>query len=377
MLTRLNDNLHDIIECCYGAIDNPALLGTATEMIGKAINADAGDIVTEFASDGFTRTYGSFGFDPVFLDIYDSNYLGDNPWLDNLMQFQKMTVHSDEQFSSHYHESRYYNEWVRPQGLGNTVGGVIEGTPDKHTWVGFVREIGCTYFGEVECSFLDKIMPHLRRSLNVINSLNEAVSKQSSMRAMCDTLNVPVFLLDACGRLTFKNEMGHDLLTQHSGIFLAPSGRLSLRNCQTDDALAASIKGAANVMTNVGKTSPNTIPVEISAGKFIALTVVPLMAGLQVSGSDARVAVFASGADIAKDIDITPVSNLYNLTETESKLALSIGMGKDLASFAQEHGASIATARWHLKNLEHKTETNRLDELASLIQSALAPIRTT
>lgn len=373
----LNDSLHEIIECCYSAIDTPAQLGLATEMIGKAINADAGDIVSEFTTGRFTRTYGSFGFDPVFLDQYDSKYIGENPWLDNLLQLQKMKVHSDEVFSREYKQSSYYNEWVRPQGLSKTVGAVIEHTPGvMHTWVGFVRETGSPHFGEAECGFLAKVMPHLQRTLNVISSLNDTVAKQTSMRAMCDTLNVPVFLLDANGKLTFKNEMASSLLSQHNGIYLASNGRLSARYGRADEALSASIKGAVNIMANVGNASPNAIPVEISEGKFIALTVVPLMASLQVFCSDACVAVFASGADIARDIDITPVSKLYNLTDTEAKLARSIGMGKDLARFAAEHGTSITTARWHLKNIEHKTETNRLDELASLIQSTLAPIRT-
>jgi DNA-binding CsgD family transcriptional regulator len=65
----------------------------------------------------------------------------------------------------------------------------------------------------------------------------------------------------------------------------------------------------------------------------------------------------------------------YGLTPTEAALALKIGEGASLKEAADQLSISEQTARWHLKNVLAKTETNRQSELVGMLVRLTTPLR--
>ncbi len=78
-----NDN-SDLIELCYAAVNEVEGYQVLIELLSQKIGADAGDIVIENTADDSCLTLGTLGFDPVFLENYDKEYLGNNTWFEEL-----------------------------------------------------------------------------------------------------------------------------------------------------------------------------------------------------------------------------------------------------------------------------------------------------
>lgn len=135
----IRGELLDLVELCYASILDGDCFHTLTRRICEIFRADAGDIVAEFPREGRTVTYGSHGFDPVFLQTYDEDFLGSNPWFENLARHPRDRFHTDEIEPPDFWRGSYYNDWVRPQGFRHTIGAVVDAGPDHHVWAGFTR----------------------------------------------------------------------------------------------------------------------------------------------------------------------------------------------------------------------------------------------
>ena len=73
------------------------------------------------------------------------------------------------------------------------------------------------------------------------------------------------------------------------------------------------------------------------------------------------------------DLDECPAPNLptlqavFGLTKAEARLARELACGDTIEDIAEEHGASISTARVQLKSIFAKTGTSRQAELVALL----------
>ena len=363
--------LLELVELCYASILDGGCLHTLTRRICAVFGADAGDIVAEYPKEGRTVTYGSHGFDPGFLERYDEDFLGSNPWFENLARHPRDRFHTDEIEPPEFWDGSYYNDWVRPQGFRHTVGAVVEAGPDHHVWAGFTRATDRGPF-EDEVADLTLLLPHLRRGIEMRSRWDRQCARTSQLSQVIDALATPVLLLDAKGIVHRMNTAAETFLSTCGFLKVGPSGRLIAVNGRADARLGSAVFRAATAPDRPGDPPPDPIFLDCAEGQ-VALHIVRLPAECRATSPSATVLATISTLTDGQDVDVTCLVKAYGLTATEARLAAWLGSGQSVRGFAESRGISVGTARWHLKNIEEKTGTGRIGELVAKIRAAQAP----
>lgn len=372
----------DLVDRCYGALEKAGGWQALTCDLGEALGADAGDIVTEDPDTGAIRTYGSFGFDPQFLDSYDVEFLGENPWLSNLQRFAPGEVRADLEQIGGFRDSAYYNEWVKPQKLDHTLGALLPVAGGGMTWVGFARAPGTAPFG-AEKGLLQRLLPHLTRGLNLARrmtldpeNMRESASGQSVM-CLSDALaqqRKPALWLDRRGRVVDLNAAAEACLAR-GGVVLSRSGRLEAVNRQDNITLRSAVKAALEGVTqrdaNRRAEAGAPVLVRCEEGRSLGVDLHPCRlqetpVGATVATSIGVLVLIHEGCGAGKRLDLSLLQQEFGLTETELALVRHLACGGQLDGFAQTRGMKLSTARWHLKNAEAKTGTSRSQQLVAL-----------
>lgn len=356
--------LLDAIDAVYSALDDCDGINDLTRRLGSMLGADAGDIITERPEQGAIITHGSFGFDPEFLDEYDATYLGRNPWVTELLLKGAGQAHSDETDSRTYRASDYFNTWVRAQGFDRNLGALVDVGPSFHTWVGFVRCAGHGSFSETDRRFLDKLIPHLRRVI----ALQSALDGETTHKALLERLPRPVFLLDRIGRVSDLNAQASKLLKSNGPLDMTREGRLRAAR-RHDTARINAIVQTALGMVEFDAPSDSTLTTSIRHdGEDFGLSAIPLRSGGPVScGAQVAISVCLPNIEVA---DLNDFKCRFGLSPTETALARWIAKGGDIRGFAANRAIAPSTARWHLKNLEAKCGTGRIEALVALIHGS-------
>jgi DNA-binding CsgD family transcriptional regulator len=61
------------------------------------------------------------------------------------------------------------------------------------------------------------------------------------------------------------------------------------------------------------------------------------------------------------------VTELYNLSPAESRLAAALASGKSVEAYSLDAGITLNTARTHVRNIYGKTGTRKQGELVALL----------
>ena len=242
-----NDN-SDLVELCYTSINEVEGYQVFIETLSQKICADAADIVLENTADGSCQTLGSLGFDPTFLENYDTEYLGKNPWFEEIEKLTPNKSHTDEIFSEKLEKSAYFNEWVKPQGLEHSIGAVLESQRDCNGWIGLSRCTGSNHFSDKEKVVIDIVLPHLKRSVSILKRLNidAGATKVFSMAVGCMAL--PIIVLDNQGRVVEMNTKADEFLSKNSQLKISVSGHIQTHCGRTHAKIGAAIYQALTTL---------------------------------------------------------------------------------------------------------------------------------
>ncbi|WP_343116228.1 LuxR C-terminal-related transcriptional regulator [Ostreiculturibacter nitratireducens] len=361
----------EIVERCYASLEDPCCLEEAHDLIGQSIGADAGDIVTEASFSNSIETHGSFGFDPDFLKNYDSEFLGKNPWAENLALLSRNRFHTDAEDSPDFARSAYFNEWVRPQGFHHSVGAILNEDAGQVTWVGYVRNAGRTPF-EAEIAFLGRLLPHLRRTVSLSNRISCLHGEWASLSAVLSALKLPVLVVDGAQKVVFLNEAAERFLRRSRQVGTTRSGVLTATGA-AGERLRVALDRAARILDRADMPPDRTILVEDDR-EAVAATVIPLCGWQTATVPAGRAAVVLCRFDPETMPDLSAFAARHGLTETETELARHIACGKGVADFAQQKGIAASTVRWHLKNLEAKAGVSRVEQLVAAIHASILPV---
>jgi len=320
-------NYAALVDACYSALDSPAGLDRTLTLIGAAIGADAGDLVTEAANGTALRTHASFGFDDSFRHAFDSEFLGRNPWFDQLLLRPRGAFHADGDDLPAYWSSRYFNEWVRPQGFCCSIGAVLEWTPERHTWVGFVRCAGRMPFTD-EKPLLDRLLPHLRRVFDTHRRISGQA--EGAMMALLQCLPAPVLMTDSRGWLVAYNAEGEAILCDQTLLTRRRDGILAAvasdDGCHLDDR----IRRAASWIAPDNCSAEDVVLTAVG-GERVAIRLLPLRADGPLSDGPALAVIVQTSTTRKADMGIA--ERLFGLSPTERALVHWLISGGDLVGF--------------------------------------------
>lgn len=156
-----NQEVLDLIDRVYGSLMDPTGWQSLVEATASALDAEAGDLFVEDSRAGESQDFGWFGYDNNIRLAYDRHFLGNEPFIRELLGKPAGRAWVSRLDPNELDRSDCFNLWLRPQGLRHEIGAIFEQTPDRVITAGFARASDRVNFSENEERALTQIVPHL------------------------------------------------------------------------------------------------------------------------------------------------------------------------------------------------------------------------
>lgn len=252
-----------------------------------------------------------------------------------------------------------HHEYLIPNEISSQLVWLINGPNKRNVTFVLMRNERSGEFDGAERQRFSRLVPHVRRSLEIGSTLAQAKSRVESLAAASEQSIGGAFTSSGEGVFDMVCNGALELFQRTPALeafchcAVKEFGRLSHRDVylkSRTEVFVDSKNGARIELVMVRNTTSKTKtrsllgPTEIGC----TLRVLPL----------------------TREAILNRIVKLHGLSPAEGKLAAHLANGGSVSSFARARGTSIHTARNQLKTLLSKTQTHRQGELVAMLGSA-------
>lgn len=294
-----------------------------------------------------------------------------NPWTVHMATRHPVgaVVASDQILAlSDLQQTAFFDEVLRPQGLGHSAMIGLAQQPDFGIAFSMNREPRQGPYGDQELHFLQKLTPHLQRSIRLGLKVDAYKAVQRAEFQTLDSFAVGVVLLDRKARVLFANAAAKSLAGKHGPLGLGQAGLVHsspLHSRRLNELFQSTVRGVPMGTISVPRAD-NGDSLTILASSVRARDV-DRLADASLQG--AAVLMFIIDPANKAGIPDTWLMDAYGLTAAEAKVALAISSGLSIPETAHQLRVSPNTIKTQLRNVFAKSGVNRQTELARLIAS--------
>jgi len=309
------------------------------------------------------------GYDPTSVASYMEHYFQHDFWEHGIRDVPVGEAATDVMLASAetMQRSEFLHDWLRPNDLLYSIGGVLERTPDAHILMSVLRSPKAGPIATVELDVFRQLIPHVRRALQIRRQLALGGTTSAVAAEGLARLATGAILVDGTARVLFANAVAERFLQAGNGIE-AKNGTLVASLRSANAKLQELIGQAVATSAGKGRDAGGALLLPRRAGRPLSVLVCPLNAETMPFGFPSPLAiVFVRDPDKAAVAGVQALRRLFNLTPTEARLAQALVSGRSVDDFAETNRISVQTARTHLKNLMAKTWTRRQGELIALL----------
>lgn len=268
-----------------------------------------------------------------------------------------------------YTDSRFYREWVLPQGVRCAAGAVILREGVWSTQVVLQRSSAQPPFADQELGLLDRLVAHLQRAVQMRHRFLELQMGKTLFSAGLDVLAMPSIMADEWGRVVHFNEAATRLIEQRNGIWVEDR-HLRASTLALTKQVNVEILVALGASRGSGNAVPGVVFIPRRDKSALTLMVMPMRTAAAPIKGAALLFLF----DPASTLSATPelITRLFSLTGAEAELVVALCSGNTLEEAAKVRQTSIHTARAQLRSIFDKTGTRRQADLVALVLSSPA-----
>lgn len=362
--------LSELVGEAYDASLDPGLWPSVLAKLcryarGTMANLFSQDVVNHKASRFFT-----WGGDPYYLELYVQRYAALNPLFPRglAVPLGEVMTQTDLMPLAEYRQTRFYQEWAKPQGYVDFAAINIEKVASSAASLAVVRH---EREGMVDAAMRRRmrlIAPHIRRALLIGKVIDLNRVRAETFADTVDRLTSGVFLVDGAGRLIHANSSGRAMLEARQPVRLADDAIVATDR-KAGSALSAALEAAAagELVLDAGGIVLGSAGAE--DGHFVA-QVLPLGSGARrevglAAGAVAALFVRKAGIDLARAVDAA--AKLYGLTPAEARVLQGVMQTRGVAAASGRLKISASAVKRHLEHVFVKTGCKRQADLAKLI----------
>jgi DNA-binding CsgD family transcriptional regulator len=375
----LDETLSRIIGGIYdAALDSalwPDVLASVTEFVGGS----AAGLSSRDSVKGTGAVYYGYGADLSFATLYFDKYMAMDPLNASYALTKIGEVFSNGQVVPHaeFIRSRFYKEWVQPQGWIDNVCVMLERSAESQAGLVVFRHERDGLADEPARHRMRLVAPHVRRAVLIGKVIDFKTCEGATFADALDGFHAAIFFVDASGRIVHANAAGHLMLALRE-VFCEAGGRLVATNPQTDQALRTIFIDAGNGDSALG-TKGIALPLTGRGhdGEHYAAHLLPLMSGARRrAGADyaAVAALFVHKAALAVPHPLESIATRYHLTPTELRILLAIVEVGGVPEVAEALGIRQGTVKTHLRHLYEKLGAHRQADLVKLVAGYSSPL---
>ncbi|MBX3577906.1 MAG: hypothetical protein KF723_11900 [Rhizobiaceae bacterium] len=143
--------------------------------------------------------------------------------------------------------TRFFQEWVKPQGVLDAIAANLERSATASAMVAFRLRTDDSPAGEEPRRKLGLLVPHIKRAAAIGRLLEQNAARARALSTTFDRISAAVFLVDRKGRTVYANASG-DALTAERRLVRNDMGRLVAADAAADRELQDALKAGHGVM---------------------------------------------------------------------------------------------------------------------------------
>jgi DNA-binding CsgD family transcriptional regulator/PAS domain-containing protein len=360
----------------YDAVLDPALWPRFLELACAFVGGAASVIICHDTERNSVVHYHAWGADPSYKRLYVEAYVKLNPLVAARALLDVGEVKAAHDLIPHDElmQTRFYLDWMRPQGFVDSVFAVLDKTATSHTSFVVVRGERQGLADDRASRRMQLLVPHLRRGILVDNIMNLQKAGTAMLTDTLAGLAAGVLLVDADGRVVFANPSAQTMLDEGT-VVRATEGMLVVVDPRAGRALREALTAA-----ETGDRAANARCISMAltgpTGEHWLGHVLPLTQGARRKGTgySAVAALFLRKTSLPMPSALEPVAKSYRLTATELRVLQGIIEIGAIPAVAGSLGMSEATAKTHLRHLFEKTGVRRQVDLVMLVAGHASPL---
>jgi DNA-binding CsgD family transcriptional regulator len=371
-LNRVPSLIGDIYEAILDKSVWTGVFGNVAQFVG----AQAGALLWKRYGRS-TEVAHTTGLKSPSLELYKERYAKLDPTTKPLLLRDVGEVASTTELVSYseYVESRFYKEWVKPQGFLDSWHTILEKSATTSVHLIFWRKGKPEAEGDATRDRMRLIVPHLQRAVTISNVVDHGKAEAALFGDTLDGIAAGLFLVDANGRILHANASGQALLA-HGVVLRAYGGKLVSNDASAEQELyrILDVVGGEQVAPGADTIA---VPLTTRHGDHYVAYVLPLTSGARRragTGYAAAAAVFVQRALLDVPSPQEAIAKLYKLTPMELRVLFAIVQVGGVPEVAAMMGSSSSTIRTHLRRLFSKTGTDRQADLVKLVAGYTNPL---
>ena len=368
-----------VVESIYDCALNPNRWIDTADMIAQLVGAEDCLLgVHDMKNVHHGVMFRPRGVDESYERLYAEKYAAINPHSVpiTLLPVGKVVTTRMINLEQEVLGSRFYQEFMKPQGIFETIGFNVLKTERRIGWLAANRLLDQPRYGDAEVRLLTLLSPHVCRAITISDALNLKTIRSEALEVTLNALTSGVYLADSLGRIIYTNraaeqqiENGNVLRIENNR--LVPIDRMARARLVTviDEAIADE---AATLSSGFSVALP------AREGGGLVAAVLPLHGGERrnlCGAFAAMAAIFVQDPIVVPPFPGEAFAKLYGLTGSELRTLLAMAPGLSVKEAAELLGISDTTARTHLQHIYGKTGTSKQTELLHLFMSSTPPIK--
>jgi DNA-binding CsgD family transcriptional regulator len=339
-----------------------------------------GAFVNLFSQDATRKTaqaFYTYGISQDYLDLYFQKYIHLNPMFPTTLFFEvgRVLTENDIMPKAEFNETRFYKEWVRPQGLIDSMAAILEKSATSVAGIAVGRGEQHGLVDDEALRRMGLIVPHVRRAVAIGKVIDLHKVEAAALADTLDGIAAATFLVDAGGHIVHANIAGHAMLREGS-VVQSVGARLAAIDAQADGALASLFASAESGDAALGARGIS-LPLTSRGGERFVAHVLALTAGARRKAGiahSAAAAVFVCKTELDLPHPLEAISNAYKLTPAEMRVLMMIVQIGGVPEIAPVLGISETTVKTHLQHVFEKTGTQRQADLVKLVAGYMNPL---
>jgi DNA-binding CsgD family transcriptional regulator len=344
-----------------------SLLASCTELVG----GDSAAIYVKPRDGTAGALLASHGLEPSYkLTKYLSYYESRSPLIAHYRHKPEghLSALGDYAFSSPYRETEYFQDWIRPQGFADMLGGHLVRTPQLYAWLGFRRTEKLGTYSHSQICVANRVAWHLSRVIKLGSKLGFDRDVANGIRESLEVVTFGVLIVDASGKVLTGNRAADTILKAGDGL-KSRHGRLVCERLREGTALHDAIRAVAQPQSTRHQAVTDFRISRSVARVPLTIHVVPIPSistwkGLAPPSSVAGLFLVDPLRGAA---DVDGFASAHGLTAAERRVLREVVQCGGLVDAAAKLRVTVPTARTQLQHIFRKTNAKSQAELVRLV----------
>lgn len=377
------ESIEENLNLIYASASDVHLWRDCLEQIAGCINATSGMLGIDNIETGLHLSRINYGYEPEMVQrLISGDLKGKDLWTKALIEMKPKGFMFDAELveTNKFLKSLLFQDLLRSFDIKHTLGAYADKFDGVGVRIAFQRKSFHGHYSEAERRYMDTLLPHIKRSIQLSKTLNQNRVLSQISKAELENHRDPIILVSSNSKVIYANELAYALALK-GDLLDIKAGYLSVTGVKPND-YASAIESVCRDEKLIDLSQPYEFvqlgddgrPKVISISRY-QLTYLQFDLS-QRSSQNVFALVRVCGANVEReglDNDQTlklgkqRLSQLFGLTKQEVDISLMLSEGLSPQDIADANHRSLNTIRTQIKSISAKLKTNNVNQLITQV----------